>query len=324
MTGGYRDFLTGLHSQLRAGLPIKEALNTLALRGRWAGAASELAASLECGKTLAEALRALGAGTGSQHVVPPEHAALIEAGERAGRLVEVLERLIADVEARLDLRKSMMLRLAYPAFLYCAFVVLPPLFLVVTGRAWMYLAIVVIGFGVPVALFALWRQRAKLAPPGSSARSAVQSLLCALPFIGGICRDAAFGRAFRLLGMLLESGMGWSDSLPLVANASGWSFLREDIEKVDYQIRGGATATEALAKIRRLPDDLLARFASGENAGSLDRTLQATGADLEERFRTRLSIALWTIPILAFLMIALGVLIALVSAVQNYYGAAGL
>ena len=68
----------------------------------------------------------------------------------------------------------------------------------------------------------------------------------------------------------------------------------------------------------------MARFAAGEKAGSIDRTLQAAGGDLEQRFRTRLSVALWAVPVLAYLAIALGVLVAFVVVVKNYFGAAGL
>src|SRR5437588_232259 len=96
----------------RAGLPLDKGLAAMARemgRGRLGRVTAALAADLEAGRTLPEALERQ-AGR-----VPPFYAGLVAAGVRAGRISEVLATLTTYARSLADLRATVVSALFYPA-----------------------------------------------------------------------------------------------------------------------------------------------------------------------------------------------------------------
>ena len=300
MNTGYYQFLTGLRSQLVAGVPLKQSLATLAGGGKCARLARESLASVDRGRTFAEALADVHGAD-----VPSEHIVLVEAGERSGRLDTMIERIIADVELLRDMRTQMVSRSLYPLLILVATVMLPPLYHLFSGLVSEYLRIQLAFFGPIALLVVLWYQRDRIAPPASALRSTLQGVLRKVPVLGPFTVDHALSRSLSLLGLLLEAGLGWEDSLPLVGRASGWIFLEREFRAADEKIRQGATATESLCALSSLPRDFHSAIATGEVSGSLDSALKHCGEILRERTTTRVDRVLSVLPVVALLLAGL-------------------
>jgi type II secretory pathway component PulF len=309
LSAAYREFLTGLRTQLRAGIPLKESLANLEARGRGRRSrlAREVLEALERGETLAGALR------GARAVrLPPVHLALIDAGERSGTLSEMLGRVLDDLELLRQTRATVATRALYPVAVLIAAAVLPPLYLLVTGRAGEYLRLQLRIFAPLATLFVLWRLRDRIVPHGSAVRNALERVVRAVPLLGRFLIEYALSRALSLLGVLLEAGFGFADSLPLVGRASGWRFLEQAFARADAKIRDGATAAEALEVVTAIPSALRSRIATGEVSGTLDRALQDCGRELWEATATRLDRFVRLLPVVLILLAgAVVVLLAL-------------
>ena len=98
----------------RAGLPLGPGLRAAAAelpRGRLAAALERLAAGIERGQTLEQAMAA------ERRALPRTLQALVAAGVRTGNLGELLEEFVHFKQTNDDVRRSVWLAAIYPAFL---------------------------------------------------------------------------------------------------------------------------------------------------------------------------------------------------------------
>ena len=126
MSSAYYELLKGIETRLRAGIPLRDALEGLEADGRGSLAvlAGALRSRIEAGASLAQAL-------GDLPPSPPlAHAALIDAGESSGCLDETLADIIAEENILADARRRLQLRLAYPLLICCLAFLLTFLYLV--------------------------------------------------------------------------------------------------------------------------------------------------------------------------------------------------
>lgn len=299
----YLQFLKDLKSLLAAGAPIKEALSSLALRARPNSYADQLCRAVGVGSSLGEAMG---------HLVPPvpaEHAAMVTAGEASGKLVEVLEMVLREVETRREYRRALLSQVAYPLTMLLLVAILPPIFLIFAGKTQAYVTIQLAVF-LPLALVLLgmwWGPR--WMPPGSALRERVERFLLGLPGLRRVILNAVLGRTLHLLGMLLEAGLGFAESLPLAGRAAGWVVVRRDLARIDRELRAGRTATESLAGLTGLPANLLARIARGEQEGMLGCAFLDVGEELRGSYLRFLKVTLRVVPVVALLAAALLVLL---------------
>ena len=230
----YHEFLSGLRTQLQAGVPLKQALSTLGRTRKCGGLADEVLRFVDGGSTLAEAM-----SRATTIEVPPAHVALFDAGERSGRLTDLLGKVVADLGEIAALRSTLWTRSLYPFAIICAAVVLPPIGLLLSGHSSEYLRIQ-LSFFAPLALaVVLWRARRRIAPRSSALRRVLQDILRAIPVAGRFFVEHALSRSLSVLGLMLEAGMGFAESLPIVARSSGWIFLEREFTEVDENIAGG-------------------------------------------------------------------------------------
>ena len=321
MRSGYRHFIAGLTSQLRAGLPVREALALLASGGgraagsAWQERAGQLLAAVESGSTLGEAFDSLPSS------IPPEHAALVAAGEESGTLVDILEQISADIERDTEYRRGLLRRLLYPVGAWCLLFLLPPVYLLITGRPGAYFGILLLGWSPLIIGFLAWKFRDRLFPPGSTAHDGLERVLFAIPLLGKSLREVATGRLLEVLGLLIRAGLGWHRSLGLVDRVAPWKLHRRAVRQVDRHVEGGATASRALAQLPVLDAEDLGRIAAGEHAGNIDAELLAVGGDLRQRVRTRLDALAVALPVVVLLLVAVVIVWLFYTVVSSYYGA---
>jgi type II secretory pathway component PulF len=301
----YRDLLDDLRSLLDGGVPVVEALETIAARGsaRRRALAAGLRREVTAGRTLAEALAAVSRG------VPAEHAALVAAGERAGQLVEALGRLVELLDHRREVASRAFSFLLQPLVTLAAAIVFLPLPLLLTAAGSAAYGSIVFGSFSLIGLLALavWKGPALL--PGPPRRACERGLL-AVPWFGSLLGECAAGRVLWLLGRLLEAGISYDEALLLAANAASLETLGEDLLEARRRIAHKESASAALASVRILrgAPDVLARLAASEKAGALDRSLQEVGRSLEEGYVARLDRFVRLLPQLIILLVGVAVI----------------
>ena len=130
-------FYDQLATMIDAGLAIDRALGTLAESGdRFGDAASNMRTKVTGGRSLSDGMR-------PEALFSPFEVHAVEAGERAGRLPEVLRRLSRHFEERGRARDRIGYGLLYPFVVLHGAILLPPLFLLFRDGLAAYAAAVV-------------------------------------------------------------------------------------------------------------------------------------------------------------------------------------
>lgn len=315
---------------LSAGLTVDESLAICGAEGkspRVSAAIAELRRYVRDGKPLHDALNEIG-------LLPREAIVLVEAGEAAGALPKVLERLADDFGQSRTSQEGIITALLYPAVLLLTtfaaiamivYIVAPNLAELFDGS----------GNGAPPAKIAALLAFAafiRLAGPIGCVvmvlvvaaflllrrldgfRRLLDSLALRLPFFGGIIRSRDCARFSQAGALMIQCGVIPTKALPLAASSISNAALREALLAALASVAQGTPLTKALAKARALPPDLLALIDAGMRTGRLGEVLKHAGILHAARATSRIQrfSALLTPAITVFAGIVVGSLAYLV------------
>ena len=283
-----------------AGVPLLRALDSLiksTVNARLVEVLREVRAAVADGKSLNEAFREF------PEVFPPLHTAMVQAGERASFLEDVLRSLSGFLERLDELRGKVIGSMVYPALLAAvgtivltgALLFFVPRFEPLLGDArkplptelifamsrtlrsyWYLLALALGGVGVLVwgsvasergrRLFEEWRLR--------------------VPVLGTALRLLAITRFCRILGTMLANGVPLLQALAISRGATGSRLMADRITDAMENVRGGKALTEPLRVGGLFPEQILAMIRVAEESNRLDQVL-LTIADTVERRTNR-------------------------------------
>lgn len=234
-----------------------------------------------------QALSAAMAGVSTQ--VTPFEQAVMEVGERTGGMGEALDRLAAFLEEQEKLREKLITALLYPCVVVTLAVIIGGLVLVfmlpmvqrlfletnlklplltqvmlVGGRA---LGAVLLLLAAGAVAGVAWLRRRLRAD--EALRIRVDRRVFAIPLIGGGWRDLTSLRFVRVLGLLLERGVGLIESVPMAGRASGSAWLADCARRETAAMGEGKALVEVIRGIRPLHPSLAAWVQAGEAGGNL-------------------------------------------------------
>jgi type IV pilus assembly protein PilC len=227
---------------------------------------------------------------------------LVNAGEQAGILDIVLDRLASYQEKMLAIQGKIKSALFYPAIvLTVAFIItagimlfviptfkelygssgaeLPGLTLVVMNISdafvnhW-YLIFGGIG-GVVFALMRLWKQSVAF-------RNKMDVLILKAPVFGPLIEKATVSRWARTFSSMFSAGVPMVESLDSVAGAAGNNVFYEATLKIKAQVSTGTSLAVCLQSAGVFPNMLIQMVSIGEESGALDSMLSKV-ADYYER-----------------------------------------
>lgn len=254
----------------------------------------EIRAAVADGKSLTDTLRMF------PQVFPPLHTAMIQAGERAAFLEEVLRSLAGFIERFEELRGKVMGALIYPALLSglgTVVMVLALMFFVPkfepllanakkplpselmfglshAVRGYWYLFIVGIG-GAGGLIWANTRSAA--------ARLRMERWQLKVPVVGSALRLLAITRFCRILGTMLANGVPLLHALKISKDATGSVILAGKIAEAAESVRDGKRLSEPLSKGDFIPEQILAMIAVAEESNNLDKVLVQIADTVERR-----------------------------------------
>ena len=283
-----------------AGVPLLRALDSLiksTVKPGLGGMLREVRAAVADGKSLTESLR------GFPGTFPPLHTAMVEAGERASFLEDVLRSLATFLERLDELRSKVIGSLIYPALLAAvgtvvlvgALLFFVPRFEPLLGDARKPLPTELV-FGLSTLLRGYW-YLGLVAGGGLAAlvwgtlgsergRRWYEEWRLRVPVAGTALRLLAITRFCRILGTLLTNGVPLLQALAISRGATGSRLLGERITEAMESVRGGKPLTEPLRAGNLFPEQILAMIRVAEESNRLDRVL-LTIADTVERRTNR-------------------------------------
>jgi type II secretory pathway component PulF len=269
---------------------------------------------LNQGATFGEALQSGGAW------LPAFDVALLQAGEKSGRLPACFKLLGDYYQERARLLREMLSRLMYPLFLFhFAIFIMPIAQLFGAGGLRVY-AKQTIGALLPLYLLVFIVAYAAQGKHGERWRGFLERIGRGLPVLGRARHELALARLAAALEALLNAGVNVIEAWELAANASGSPALRRTVRSWRAQLEAGAPPSEALRRSRQFPELFANMYHTGEISGQLDETLHRLHVlyqdSATQKFR---ALAEWT-PRLVYLMVALMIARWIVSFYIGYFG----
>lgn len=218
---------------------------------------------------------------------------LVAAGEQAGILEALLDRLATYKEKILAIKKKIKGAMFYPiaviavAFLVTAVIMIfvipqfkevfrsfgadlpaPTLFFIAISDAfveWWYVIFAVIG-GAIWAFFAAWKRSKPM-------QIAMDRLFLRLPVFGDVIRKATIARWTRTLSTMFAAGVPLVDALDSVSGAAGNYVYYTATRQIQGEVSSGSSLTVAMQNSQVFPSMVLQMVAIGEESGALDSML---------------------------------------------------
>ena len=245
-------FIRELATAVQAGLPLVQALRTIARQGRSDRQRTMLGRiieEVEHGKSLGDAMAAQGRSFSELTVN------LVRAGEASGKLDEVLAQAADLLDRDVKLRRSVTAATLYPAILACLIVVavivvvtfiVPKILKSITEQVmhlpwptqvmqgvagfftnwwWLIIPAVLVGFLATVRTFR---------KPGP--RMWLDTNLLSVPILGRLLRDVAVARFTRTLGTLVSAGIPAVTALRVTKGTLGNKAMERVIDDVCDQV----------------------------------------------------------------------------------------
>jgi general secretion pathway protein F len=315
-----------LATLVRAGLPLDEALQAVSqqtekprLKSIMLGVRSKV---LE-GHTLASGL------DDYPQAFPPVYRATVTAGEQAGQLDMVLERLADYTESRHGLSQKISQAMIYPVVLTTlslAIVTLMLIFVVPrvvgvfenTGQELPLLTQMLIGLSefvqnwwwavLIVSAITIFAASKILAQEGP--RRSFHRFLLRLPVIGRVVRGVNTARFTRTMAILSQSGVPIIESLRISAAVVTNLPMRDAINEAGVRVREGAAIGRSLGQSKLFPPMTMHLISSGESSGELDSMLDRAATHQESEMDSLLGSMLSVLE--PALIIIMGVMVLLI------------
>ncbi|MDD3375699.1 MAG: type II secretion system F family protein [Candidatus Omnitrophica bacterium] len=103
-----------------------------------------------------------------------------------------------------------------------------------------------------------------------------------IPVIGQLIFYVSLSRFLHTFSVLLESGVSLMDTLHDSTHSTGNQFLSEKLASIEAYLSKGARLSDAIGKIKIMPDFALSLITIGEETGSLANALKVTATMVDE------------------------------------------
>lgn len=292
-------FTRQLATMMKAGVPLLQAFDIVG-RGNpnpsVARLLYEIRTDVETGTSLSAAFRKHPAHFNSLYCN------LVEAGEAAGILEDILDRLSTYLEKTEAIKSKVKSALMYPtAVLVVAFIVVSVIMIFVVPAfkevftsfgadlpaptlaviamseffvAYWWLIFGALGGGL-YFFFQAWKRSEKV-------QHFMDRLLLRLPIFGQLVEKSVVARWTRTLSTMFAAGVPLVDALDSVGGAAGNSVYADATAKIQQEVATGTALTQAMNNTGIFPSMVLQMCAIGEESGSIDHML-GKAADFYEQ-----------------------------------------
>lgn len=292
-------FTRQLATMMKAGVPLLQSFDIVA-RGstnpKVTKLLNDIRGDVETGTSLSSAFR--------KHPMHFDalYCNLVEAGEAAGILETLLDRLAVYQEKTLAIKQKIKSALTYPiAVMVVAFVVVavimifvipafkevftsfgadlpaPTLFVMAMSDVFVtYWWAIFLTIGGSIYFFLqTWKRSEPM-------QKRMDRLLLKMPVFGDLLFKSAVARWTRTLSTMFAAGVPLVEALDSVGGASGNAVFAEATEQIQKDVSTGTSLTNAMMAANLFPNMVLQMSAIGEESGALDQMLGKAADFYEE------------------------------------------
>lgn len=319
--GNIVEFTQQLSTMVTAGLPIAEALNLIRKQIRNAEMTkiiNEVMDKVQGGSSMADALASYPDKFSKVYI------ALIRAGEAAGVLDKVLQRLSDNLQKDREFRAKTKGAMVYPIIVLSAMVVIGFIMMVfvipkmmsfykdfgatlpLPTRILMFLSdimvkgspIIVIGGAAGFFLFRSWSKT-------YTGRRKYDEFIFSLPLIGKINKGISLTEFSRTFSLLTSAGIPILEGLNIVSQAVGNRVYQDGLEEAAAEVEKGTPLGAVISRNPNFPPIVGQMIKVGEESGKMDEVLGKLATYFETE--TEILIKGLTTAIEPLIMIILGI-----------------
>ncbi len=304
-----------------SGVPLLRALDSLVrstANAQLVELLKAIRASVADGKSLTESMREF------PETFPLLHTAMIQAGERAAFLEQVLRSLAEFLERLDELRSKVLGALIYPMILvalgatvmFLALVFFVPKFEPLLANAKKPLPTELI-FGMSKAIRSYWYvilfalggagALAWTNITSQASRRRLEQVRMKIPVVGSALRMLAITRFCRILGTMLTNGVPLLQALKISKDATGSMLMAERIAEATESVRDGKALSGPLGVGGLFPDQILAMITVAEESNKLDKVLLQISDTVERRTNRQVDQAVRLIEPVILCVVAAGI-----------------
>ncbi|MRX28218.1 type II secretion system inner membrane protein GspF [Kangiella sp. HZ709] len=298
-----------LATLVKASLPIEEALKAVAEqteRPKVKSIILGVRSKVMEGHTLADGMAEF------PKIFNELYRSMVAAGERAGHLDTVLNRLADYTERRHKIRGKITAALVYPIVLITvavSVVVLLMIFAVpkilaqftnsgqelpiatkiligmsdfLSSYAGLFTAVGILG---AIVLFSLWLRK-------TENKRRWHGTLLKLPVLGRLSKNLNTSQFSSTLSILHSSGVPLLEAMKIGGKVLTNLKMREAVHEASIKVREGASLKKSLEQTRLFPPMMIHMIGSGEASGELEDMLQQVSDNQESQFENSVDIAL--------------------------------
>lgn len=314
--------LLQLSALLRAGIPLDEALDSIAEFDEdpaMRSAMKRVRVRLREGSSMTAAMV-------EEQAFPPMLIRMVQAGEESGQSAEILGKYAEFLKRDTEHRRALVQALSYPiALVVLSFVLMTGLLYFLTPvlkemyssmgleLPWITSVIVTIGEGVGTfgpfvipGLIVGGYLFLKVFP-----RRALDRIKLSLPLAGIMLRCGLMEQWSRTLGMLAQAGVPLVRAMELARESLNNESVKSELEVAERAVERGDGLAKALGRVAVIPPLLHQFLRTGERTGELEAMLMSAAAFYERELERRRSLlAKFLEPALIILMgIVVGILV---------------
>ena len=310
-----------LSDLLASGVPLLRSLKSLVkstVNKRLADVLREIHNEVADGQSLHKSM------AGHQDIFPTLHTVMVQAGERASFLDDVLESLSVFLERLDELQGKVLGALVYPSMLVLlggsvmigALVFFVPKFepmlagidkpmpteivFLLSESVRRYWLIIAAGIGGLIAFFWSVLQ-------SQAGKQAMERWRLKIPVAGNALRMVAITRFCRILGTMLANGVPILQALAISRDATGSVLLAKNIDEAIENVRAGEPLTEPLKAGGMFPEQVIAMISVAEESNQMQKVLLQIADSVERRTNQQVDQAVRLIEPAILCLVAAGI-----------------
>jgi type IV pilus assembly protein PilC len=254
--------------------------------------------------------------------------AMVQAGERGGRLDTMLVRLAEYMERDVNLRAMVARETFYPKVLLCAILFIPL-------AAQVAIAALAPDHGNPVLILVKWLLiyavciggpivaiRAAVISYGKTkqGRQNLDRLKLRVPLLGKVIHRIAMAKFCRALAALYDAGVPLTECLRLAGDSAANAGIQATARLAEQPLEKGEKLSASLARAGMLDDLVLRMLQTGEDSGHIDEMMDKVADYYEAESETAIKqMGMMVVPI-AVVIGGIAVFVILLRAYGSYFG----
>jgi len=329
------NFTRQLATMMTAGLPLSDALTLLKTQSspRMGKIVSAILTDIQSGAALSTAM--------SHHpaVFSRVYVSLVKAGEAAGVVETVLNRLAETLEKSREFRVKVKGAMIYPAIIVVGMILVMAIMMVVVipkmkliyadfgeELPWTTQVVVgisdfaskywlLVGLGLAGGFYGLrWYLTT------DSGRQQFDGFLYRLPITGSLVKNVMLAELSRTLGLLIGVGVGVVEALTIVAETLGNVVVEKDLRRISRQVEKGFPISISFSESELFPPMVGQMIAVGEETGKLDEVLYKLSVYFESESEQKVKGLTTAIEPVILMILAVGVGFLMYAVVMPIYG----